>query len=82
MISGAQLRGYDHKNNAIGAPRLSATPSQERRSVVLRPKNDRDQPSAFLIFEFTIAPMMRHQRGQLTHRVDILAGDVGDHRGA
>ena len=26
--------------------------------------------------------MMRHQRGQLTHRVDILAGDVGDHRGA
>ena len=26
--------------------------------------------------------MMRHQRGQLTHSVDILAGDVGDHRGA
>ena len=25
--------------------------------------------------------MMRHQRGQLTHRVDILAGDVADHRG-
>jgi hypothetical protein len=38
MISGAQLRGYDHKNNASERPETKRNAKPERRSVVLRPK--------------------------------------------